>query len=152
MSVKQSDYPQRALFGTVEILGDVVESVLVPIPESTPDARVLESDSNSGLELDQELSPMKPMRLTEDILPLAEFKTQASRVLRQLKESQRPVIITQNGRPAAVLISPHDFDQMRERDGFMAAVREALADSEAGRVFGEDGAGRMLGARYGLLA
>ncbi|HYX23558.1 MAG TPA: type II toxin-antitoxin system prevent-host-death family antitoxin [Thermoanaerobaculia bacterium] len=94
---------------------------------------------------------MKPVRLTEDILPLGEFKTQASRVLRQLKESQRPVIITQNGRPAGVLISPHDFDQMRERERFMAAVREGLADSEAGRVLEEDEVERLLDERYGRL-
>ncbi len=28
---------------------------------------------------------MKPLQLSEDILPLGEFKTQASRVLRQLR-------------------------------------------------------------------
>lgn len=94
---------------------------------------------------------MKPMRLSEDILPLGEFKTQASRVLRQLKESQRPVIITQNGRPAAVLISPQDFDQMRERERFMAAVREGLADVEAGRLLDSDEVRRQLDAEFGPL-
>ena len=81
---------------------------------------------------------MKPMQLSQDILPLGEFKTHASRVLRQLKESQRPVVITQNGRPAAVLISPEEFDHMREHERFMAAVREGLADSEAGRVINDE--------------
>ena len=94
---------------------------------------------------------MKAMRLSEDILPLGEFKTQASRVLRQLKESQRPVIITQNGRPAAVLISPQDFDQMRERERFMAAVREGLADVEAGRLLDPDEVRRQLDAEFGPL-
>jgi prevent-host-death family protein len=94
---------------------------------------------------------MKAILLSQDVLPLGEFKTQASRVLRRLKESQRPVIITQNGRAAAVLITPEEFDQMRERERFIAAVQEGLADSEAGRVLEDDEVERLLDQRFGSL-
>lgn len=94
---------------------------------------------------------MKQSLLSEDVLPIGEFKTQASRVLRKLKESQRPVIITQNGRPAAVLITPAEFDQMRERERFMAAVEEGLADSEAGRVLEDDEVERLMDEEFGSL-
>ena len=76
---------------------------------------LLESDRNSSLISDQEPA-MKPLHLSGDILPLGEFKTQASRVLRQLHDSNRPVVITQNGRPAAVLISPEEFDRIQDHD------------------------------------
>jgi prevent-host-death family protein len=94
---------------------------------------------------------MKPVRLSEDVLPIGEFKTQASSVLRKLRQSQRPVVITQNGKPAAVLITPEEFDQMRERDRFVAAVREGLADSKAGRVLEDDEVERILDERFGSL-
>jgi prevent-host-death family protein len=94
---------------------------------------------------------MKPVLLSEDVLPIGEFKTQASSVLRKLRQSQRPVVITQNGKPAAVLITPEEFDQMRERDRFVAAVREGLADSKAGRVLEDDEAERILDERFGSL-
>jgi len=77
---------------------------------------------------------MKPLQLAGDILPLGEFKTQASRVLRQLHDSNRPVVITQNGRPAAVLITPEEFDRMQDRDRFLSAIREGIEDADAGRV------------------
>ena len=77
---------------------------------------------------------MKNIHVSDDILPLGEFKTHASRVLRQLRQEGRPVVITQNGRPAAVLVRPDEFDRLSERDRFVAAVKEGLADSEAGRV------------------
>jgi prevent-host-death family protein len=80
---------------------------------------------------------MKPLQLAESVLPLGEFKTQASRVLRQLHESNRPVVITQNGRPSAVLITPEEFDRVQEHDRFLAGIREGLEDIEAGR-FVED--------------
>jgi prevent-host-death family protein len=94
---------------------------------------------------------MKPFNLSEDILPLGDFKTHASRVLRQLKDSQRPVVITQNGRAAAVLITPEEFDQMRERDRFLSAVREGLADADAGRLIEDDEVGRILDEEFGPL-
>ncbi|HEY0513376.1 MAG TPA: type II toxin-antitoxin system Phd/YefM family antitoxin [Thermoanaerobaculia bacterium] len=94
---------------------------------------------------------MKSILLSQDVLPLGEFKTQASRVLRNLKENQRPVIITQNGRAAAVLITPEEFDHMREHERFMGAVRQGLADSEAGRVLEDDEVERLLDERFGSL-
>jgi prevent-host-death family protein len=94
---------------------------------------------------------MKPMLLSEDILPIGEFKTQASSVLRKLRQSQRPVVITQNGKPAAVLITPEDFDHLRERERFMVAVREGLADSEAGRVLEDQEVESLLDEELGAL-
>lgn len=94
---------------------------------------------------------MKPLQLSEDILPIGEFKTHASRVLRKLRDSNRPVVITQNGRPAAVLITPEEFDALHERERFMAAVQEGLADSEAGRVLEEDEVERLFDEEFGSL-
>ena len=94
---------------------------------------------------------MKSLHLSEDVLPLGDFKTHASRVLRQLKDSQRPVVITQNGRPAAVLITPEEFDRMNERETFLLAVHEGLADVEAGRLVEDREVARILDEEFNLL-
>ncbi len=95
---------------------------------------------------------MKPVQVANDIVPLAEFKAHASRLFRQLREEQRPVIITQNGKPAAVLITPEEFDRMGEKSRFVDAVREGLADSDAGRLIDDDQLGLELDAEFGSLA
>jgi prevent-host-death family protein len=77
---------------------------------------------------------MKSLQVSEDILPIGTFKTHASQVLRKLRKMQRPIVITQHGKPAAVLIAPEEFDRITAHDRFLDAVREGLADSEAGRV------------------
>ena len=77
---------------------------------------------------------MKRIQVAEDIVPLAKFKARASEVFRQLRREQRPVVITQNGKPAGVLVSPEEFDRLQEHDRFLEAVREGLADSEQGRL------------------
>jgi prevent-host-death family protein len=79
-------------------------------------------------------SDLMPLRVSEDIVPLGEFRTQAAQVLRRLRASGRAVVITQNGRPAAVLVAPEEYDRLQEHGRFVAAVSEGLADVEAGRV------------------
>ena len=81
---------------------------------------------------------MKALHLSEDVVPVGEFKSQASRVLRQLKATHRPVVITHNGRPAAVLITPEEYDRLNEFDLFREAVSEGIQDSDAGRTVGDE--------------
>lgn len=81
---------------------------------------------------------MKPFSVSDDIVPLGKFKTNASRVLRQLHESERPVVITQHGKAAAVLVTPEEFDRLHEVARFLEAVGEGLDDSEAGRLIEDE--------------
>ena len=44
---------------------------------------------------------MKPLQVAKDIVPLAEFKAQSASWLERVRASGQPVIINQNGKPAA---------------------------------------------------
>lgn len=79
-----------------------------------------------------------PLRVSEDIVPLGEFRTHAARVLERLREENRAVVITQNGRPAAVLVTPEEYDRLHEHRRFVSAVEEGLADVDAGRIAPDD--------------
>jgi antitoxin (DNA-binding transcriptional repressor) of toxin-antitoxin stability system len=46
----------------------------------------------------------------------------------------QPVVITQNGKPAGVLVSPTEYDRLTERERFLESVALGLADAEAGRT------------------
>ena len=77
---------------------------------------------------------MRPVRIAEDIVPVSEFKAQAADWLRRVAETDHPIVITQNGKAAGVLLSPAQFDALTERARFVAAIDEGLADVEAGRT------------------
>ena len=77
---------------------------------------------------------MRPLRVSENIVPVSEFKAKAADWLRRLVESSEPVVITQNGKAAGVLLSPAAYDELIERFRFMKSVEQGLADVEAGRV------------------
>ena len=77
---------------------------------------------------------MKPLRVAQDIVPIAKFKSEAPRWLRHVAESGAPVIITLNGKPAGVLVSPAEFDRLQDRQRFLESVAAGVADAEAGRT------------------
>ena len=77
---------------------------------------------------------MKEVQISDGIVPLGEFKANASRLLKRVGESGQPMVITQNGRPAAVVLSPREYDRMQQRRRFLESIAAGLADAEAGRV------------------
>jgi prevent-host-death family protein len=86
--------------------------------------------------------------LASNILPLAQFKAQASEVLNGMKRNHQAVVITQNGVAAGVLVPPEEYDRLTERAAFMGAIEEGLADSEAGRLTGQEELAAEMAARY----
>jgi prevent-host-death family protein len=77
---------------------------------------------------------MRSVRVSEDIVPVSDFKAQAADWLKRIAETGQPLVITQNGKAAGVLLSPAQFDALSERAQFRAAIDEGLADIKAGRV------------------
>lgn len=78
---------------------------------------------------------MKEIAIASDIIPVGEFKTGLSKWLKSVQNNRHPLIITQNGRPAGVLLSPEEFDRMRYTERFVDSVKRGLADAESGRVY-----------------
>jgi len=81
---------------------------------------------------------MNPIHVSEDIISLSDFKNNASKMLHQVQDTNRPMVITQNGRPAAVLMSPAEYDMIIEQTRFVQAVQNGLDDIEHGRVLSDD--------------
>ena len=68
---------------------------------------------------------MKRIKFSEDVVPLGEFKAHASKILRQLNDTGRPVLITQNGKPAGVLITASEFDRLNDLDMMAETVEQS---------------------------
>lgn len=96
--------------------------------------------------------PVTQLRVAEDIVPMAELKARLSERIRDLRTNQRPLVVTLNGKAAAVMLAPEEFDRLTSRARFVAAVQEGLDDEAAGRVIPDDELGRQLDARFGAAA
>jgi prevent-host-death family protein len=89
------------------------------------------------------------VRFSEDIIPVSEFKAHAADLLRRVAETGQPLVITQNGKAAGVLLSPVEFDRLSERARFVAAVEEGLGDADAGRLRPHDEVAARMRERFG---
>lgn len=73
---------------------------------------------------------MRRINVAEDIVPVAELGSHATELLEQLHETRRPIVITRDGKPAAVMITPEEFEELEYRDYVTAKVREGLESAE----------------------
>jgi PHD/YefM family antitoxin component YafN of YafNO toxin-antitoxin module len=48
------------------------------------------------------------------------------------------LIITQNGKPAGVLLSPSDFDELAYKKAFFDSVQRGVTDADGSRVLSTD--------------
>lgn len=74
------------------------------------------------------------MNITNDIKPVTYLKSRAADLLNQINETHRPVIITQNGEPRAVLQDPKSYEDMRNAIGILKLISQGEADIRNGRV------------------
>ena len=96
-------------------------------------------------------SPISSLQVSEDIIPIGELKAHLSEKIRALRGTRRPLVVTQNGKVAAVMLAPEDFDRLTAQARFVAAVQDGLSDLDAGRVVSDEDLGRRLDARFGTL-
>ena len=73
------------------------------------------------------------MKILTDIKPVTYLKSRAADLLKQINEAHRPVIITQNGEPKAVLQDPESFENMRNTIGILKLISQGEEDIKNGR-------------------
>lgn len=81
---------------------------------------------------------MRTISISNDIIPIAEFKTNISKWFKILQTSRHPLIITQNSKPAGVLLSTADYDELVYRNSFLDSVERGIVDAESGRTVTTD--------------
>ena len=77
---------------------------------------------------------MKNILVSSDIIPVSQFKSGLAKYLKEIQNNGNSLIITQNGKPAGVLISPSEFDELRQTKLFIDSISRGLSDSEKGEV------------------
>ncbi len=78
------------------------------------------------------------MSLKQDIRPITYLKTRAADLLNQINETQRPVIITQNGKPRGVLQTPERYEQMNNSLCLLKLLVQGEEDIRKGRITPQD--------------
>ena len=75
---------------------------------------------------------MAVFRPSVDVRPVTEFRAHTSAVLEQVQTTKRPVVLTQHGRSAAVLLDVGVYESLVEEVALARDVRTAEAQLDAG--------------------
>jgi len=80
---------------------------------------------------------MKPS-LSEDIIPVSEFKKHTASYLNDIRSKGRAIVLTQNGHSAAVVLSPEAFELLDYRRELLAAVAKGEREIDSGKSIPHD--------------
>jgi prevent-host-death family protein len=67
-----------------------------------------------------------------DIIPVSDLRQGAARVLKQVKDSREPIVITQRGRAAAVMLSIEAYEQSERDRELLHLLAKGEKEIEAG--------------------
>jgi antitoxin YefM len=93
---------------------------------------------------------MTTIMVMSETLPLAEIKAHLSEIVDRVEREHERVVLTRNGRPAAVIMSPADLEALEDTldllsdPDAMREIAEARQDVRDGRSFSAE----QLRAKY----
>ena len=90
---------------------------------------------------------MSRIRPSTDVRPVTEFRANASAFLDQVQSTKRPVVLTQHGRSAAVLLDVGVYEDLLDEVALLRDIRTAEGQVDAGKVAPHSVVARRLKAR-----
>ncbi len=78
------------------------------------------------------------MQITNDIKPVTYLKNRVADVLKQINETRRPMIITQNGEARAVIQDPKSYEDMKNAISLLKLLSFAEEDIKNGNLLDEE--------------
>lgn len=78
------------------------------------------------------------MNISSDIRPVTYLKSRAADLLKQINDTHRPVIITQNGEPRAVIQDPQSYEDMRNAIGILKLISMGEEDIKNGNILEQE--------------
>lgn len=77
---------------------------------------------------------MLRMKLHADVEPLSAFRARTAQFIERIKQTHRPMLLTQNGIGSIVVMNAEDYDGLMEKIMLLEEVRDAEREIENGRT------------------
>jgi prevent-host-death family protein len=88
------------------------------------------------------------LRIATDIKPVSDFRANAAGMIEQVKTSGRPLVLTQRGESAAVLLDVAVYQELIEEIELLSDVRTSMKQVETGQVLSNSAAKAELRKRF----
>lgn len=92
---------------------------------------------------------MPRTKLDEDIKPLSEFRANAAALLQRVRETGRPLVLTQRGHSAAVVVDVAEYERLVEELEVLREVKLAESQLDRGEGVPHEEVKKRVLARFG---
>ncbi len=75
---------------------------------------------------------MQRVKLNTDIRPLSDFRANVASIIEELKKTKRPIVVTQHGKSAAVIIDVTEYEAMLEKIELLTDIQIAEKQLQKG--------------------
>jgi len=86
-------------------------------------------------------------KFSEDIVPLSILKINPGKIVNQVNQTHRPILLTSRGRGVAVVQGLDDYENHEEEREFMKAIAQGLLEIKEGKSISLKDAKRKLGIK-----
>lgn len=76
--------------------------------------------------------------ISKDIEPLSEFRKKSADFVKRLKKEKQPIILTQHGKSAAVLMDVSEYERFTKKLEMLEDLLEAKQQVEQGKTYTMD--------------
>ncbi len=73
--------------------------------------------------------------ISRDIEPLSEFRKKSADFVKRLKKEKQPIILTQHGKSAAVLMDVSEYERISRKMDMLVDLLEAKQQVEQGKTY-----------------
>jgi prevent-host-death family protein len=88
------------------------------------------------------------IKIDSDIKPVSEFRANAADLIEQVRTTGRPLVLTQRGRSAAVVVDAADYEEMVEEIELLRDVHTAVEQIVGGKGVSNSDAKKRLRKRF----
>ncbi len=81
---------------------------------------------------------MERVQFDKDVKPISEFRANAPSLIEQVHRTKRPLVITQHGKSAAVLMDVQEYEAMLEKLDVLTDIGEAEEDIKKKRIYSSE--------------
>jgi len=79
------------------------------------------------------VNKMQRLRVDQDIKPLSEFRAGVASFFKQIKETKRPLVITQHGKGVGVLLDVQEYEGMQNTIELLQDVQKSVTQIKEGK-------------------
>jgi prevent-host-death family protein len=74
----------------------------------------------------------------EDVVPVSDLRTKTSQIIARARQTKQPVLVTQRGRSAIVLLDVIEYQRQQRKMALLEHIAAGKEDVASGRVYSQE--------------